>query len=301
MYSAKCVFSGVVVALLSLFLAQVVVAEEPLEEIIVTADFRERSIAEVPLSITVLDRAMIEQAAVQHFEELIYTLPNINWSGDGNRARYFQIRGVGELEQYEGAPNPSVGFLIDDIDFSGIGTVATLFDIQQIEVLRGPQGSRYGANALAGLIFVQSVDPTDEWTGMARLTAGQDGTAAGGVAFGGPVSAGSTLRYRLSAHHHQSDGFRNNTHLGRSDTNGRRESTVRGKLLWGADDDWSFRLTGMYTDIDDGYDAFAIDNSLTVLSDKPGKDAQASAGASLNVYPSQCGCLYLRMCVCLSL
>ena len=281
MYSAKCVFSRVAVALLSLFLAQVVVAEEPLEEIIVTADFRERSIAEVPLSITVLDRAMIEQAAVQHFEELIYTLPNINWSGDGNRARYIQIRGVGELEQYEGAPNPSVGFLIDDIDFSGIGTVATLFDIQQIEVLRGPQGSRYGANALAGLIFVQSVDPTDEWTGMARLTAGQDGTAAGGVAFGGPVSAGSTLRYRLSAHHHQSDGFRNNTHLGKSDTNGRRESTVRGKLLWGADDDWSFRLTGMYTDIDDGYDAFAIDNSLTVLSDKPGKDAQASAGASL--------------------
>lgn len=281
MFSAKCVFSGAAVALLSLFHSQVVIAEEPLEEIIVTADFRERSIAEVPLSITVLDRAMIEQAAVQHFEELIYTLPNINWSGDGNRARYFQIRGVGELEQYEGAPNPSVGFLIDDIDFSGIGTVATLFDIQQIEVLRGPQGSRYGANALAGLIFVQSVDPTDEWTGMARLTAGQDGTVAGGVAFGGPVSADSTLRYRLSAHHHQSDGFRNNTYLGKSDTNGRRESTVRGKLLWGADDDWSFRLTAMYTDIDDGYDAFAIDNSLTVLSDKPGRDAQASAGASL--------------------
>ena len=281
MYSAKCVFSGAAVALLSLFLAQVVVAEEPLEEIIVTADFRERSIAEVPLSITVLDRAMIEQAAVQHFEELIYTLPNVNWSGDGNRARYFQIRGVGELEQYEGAPNPSVGFLIDDIDFSGIGTVATLFDIQQIEVLRGPQGSRYGANALAGLIFVQSVDPTDEWTGMARLTAGQDGTVAGGVAFGGPVSAGSTLRYRLSVHHHQSDGFRNNTYLGKSDTNGRRESTVRGKLLWETENDWSFRLTGMYTDIDDGYDAFAIDNSLTVLSDKPGKDAQASAGVSL--------------------
>ena len=188
MSSVKCLFSRVAVALLSLFLAHVAVAEETLEEIIVTADFRERSVAEVPLSITVLDRAMIEQAAVQHFEELIYTLPNINWSGDGNRARFFQIRGVGELEQYEGAPNPSVGFLIDDIDFSGIGTVATLFDIQQIEVLRGPQGSRYGANALAGLIFVQSVDPTDEWTGMARLTAGQDGIVAGGVAFGGPVT-----------------------------------------------------------------------------------------------------------------
>jgi len=76
-------------------------------------------------------------------------VPNLNWSGDGNRARYFQIRGVGELEQYQGAPNPSIGFLIDDIDFSGIGTVATLFDIQSVEVLRGSQGSRYGASAIA--------------------------------------------------------------------------------------------------------------------------------------------------------
>ncbi len=280
MSPVKYQLRSVAIALLSLFLAHVVVAEETLEEIIVTADFRERSVAEVPLSVTVLDRATIEQAAVQHFEELIYAIPNINWSGDGNRARYFQIRGVGELEQYQGAPNPSVGFLIDDIDFSGIGTVATLFDIQQIEILRGPQGSRYGANALAGLIYMQSVDPTDEWTGMVRLTAGQDAAVAGGVAFGGPLSAGGTLRYRLSAHHYQSDGFRNNTYLGRSDTNGRQESTIRGKLLWKADNDWSFRLTGMFTDIDDGYDAFAIDNSLTVLSDKPGKDAQASAGAS---------------------
>ncbi|MCH7570589.1 MAG: TonB-dependent receptor plug domain-containing protein, partial [Deltaproteobacteria bacterium] len=79
--------------------------------------------------------------------ELIQLVPNLNWSGDGHRARYFQIRGVGELAQYQGAPNPSVGFLVDDIDFSGIGTIATLFDIDHIEVLRGPQSIRYGANA----------------------------------------------------------------------------------------------------------------------------------------------------------
>ena len=77
----------------------------------------------------------------------------------GLRARYFQIRGTGELEQYDGAPNPSVGFVIDDIDLSGIGAVATTFDLEGIEVLRGPQGVRYGANALAGLIYVQSKEP----------------------------------------------------------------------------------------------------------------------------------------------
>ena len=77
-------------------------AEETIDEIVVTADFRGRTTSELPASISVLDSEMIEQAAVQHFEELVFVIPNFNWSGDGNRARYFQIRGVGELEQYQG-------------------------------------------------------------------------------------------------------------------------------------------------------------------------------------------------------
>jgi iron complex outermembrane receptor protein len=254
--------------------------QDTIEEIIVTADFRERSASEMPASVTVLDAEAIEAAAVQHFEELVYIVPNFNWSGDGNRARYFQIRGVGELEQYEGAPNPSVGFLVDDIDFSGIGTIATLFDIQQIEILRGPQGTRYGANALAGLVYMQSTEPGDEWSADLRLGAADDNAFSGGIALGGPVSDSGITSFRLSAHHYQSDGFRHNAHLGRDDTNGRRESAVRGKVLWEPDSAWTFRLAAMYTEIDDGYDAFAIDNSFTVLSDKPGKDAQESAGAS---------------------
>lgn len=255
------------------------IAAEPIDEIIVSADFRERSLLEVPSSVTVLDRSMIEQAAVQHFEELIATVPNLNWSGDGHRARYLQIRGVGELEQYEGAPNPSVGFIVDDIDFSGIGTIATLFDLRQIEVLRGPQGSRYGANALGGLIYVQSAEPNDEFTGFARITGAGDDAIAGGIALGGPI--GESLGYRVSAHHYQSNGFRSNPYLHRDDTNGRDESTIRAKLRWDTSNDWTVRFTTMYTDVDDGYDAFAIDNSLVVLSDRPGRDAQRSVGSSL--------------------
>lgn len=260
-------------------LANPSIAAEAIDEIIVSADFRERSLLEVPSSVTVLDQSMIEQAAVQHFEELIAIVPNLNWSGDGHRARYLQIRGVGELEQYEGAPNPSVGFIIDDIDFSGIGTIATLFDLRQVEVLRGPQGSRYGANALGGLIYIQSAEPDEEFTGFARLSGAGDDALSGGVAFGGPIADG--LGYRVSAHHYQSNGFRSNPYLQREDTNGRDETTMRAKLLWETSNDWRVRLTTMYTDIDDGYDAFAIDNSLTVLSDKPGRDAQQSIGSSL--------------------
>jgi len=231
-------------------------------------------------SITVLDTDSIEQLAVQHFEETVFFVPNLNWSGDGNRARYFQIRGVGELEQYEGAPNPSVGFIIDDIDFSGIGTIATLFDVEQIEVLRGPQGSRYGAQALAGLIYVQSTEPDDEWSGRVQVGGGQDNAMSGGAALGGPLTDDGGLRFRLSGHHHESDGFRENSYLGRSDTNGRKESTARAKIAWDASDDWQLKLATMWSDIDDGYDGFVIDNSLTMLSDKPGRDAQRSFGAA---------------------
>ncbi len=256
-------------------------AQEVLEEIIVTADFRERAASELPASISVLDLQTVNEAAVQHFEELIQLVPNLNWSGDGHRARYLQIRGVGELEQYEGAPNPSVGFLIDDIDFSGIGTIATLFDIQQVEILRGPQGSRYGANALGGLVYMKSVAPTDEFAGRAKFDAGSDGVLSAGIAFGGPLSTDGSLGYRMSAHHYRSNGFRDNPYLGRDDTNGRDETTLRGRLRWQASDNWTVDLTAMFSDVDDGYDAFAIDNSLTMLSDKPGKDAQASSGAAV--------------------
>ena len=114
-------------------------------------------------------------------------VPNLNWSGGTSRPRYFQLRGIGELEQYQGAPNPSVGFLIDDIDLSGVGMPATLFDVEQIEVLRGPQGTRYGANALAGLIKLNTRE-ADAAAGRAcgtdarrRRRRGQRGLAAGGA------------------------------------------------------------------------------------------------------------------------
>jgi len=108
-----------------------------LEEIIVTASLRPATIGEFPVSTTVLDASVIDAAGVQHFADVLGLVPNLNWSGGTSRPRYFQLRGVGELEQYQGAPNPSVGFLVDEIDFSGIGMVATLFDVDQVEVLRG--------------------------------------------------------------------------------------------------------------------------------------------------------------------
>ena len=281
MMTSKRLLQAILVCVVPALTAQLAEAQEPIDEIVVTADFRQREAKDLPASITVMDEEQLDALAVQHFEELVNAVPNFNWSGDGHRARYFQIRGVGELEQYQGAPNPSVGFLIDDIDFSGIGTIATLFDIERVEVLRGSQGTRYGANALAGLIYMRSAAPTADFQGMAEISAGGDDAVGAGIAFGGPLDAGKHLLGRISLHHHRSDGFRNNTYLGRDDTNGRDETTARGRLHWAAGDHWSVQFAGVFADIDDGYDAFSLDNGFTMLSDKPGRDAQRSAGASV--------------------
>ena len=252
-----------------------------METLTVTASLREASEMETAASVSVLDEALIKEAGQQHFESLSQMVPNLNWAGGTSRPRYFQIRGIGERSQYEGAPNPSVGFIVDDIDFSGMGGVATLFDTRQIEVLRGPQGTVNGANALAGLISVRTVDPSDSNEFTAETTLGSDAALGAGLAFGGPL--GESLSYRVVAQQYSQDGFRDNAYLGASDTNGRDELTTRGKLYWEVSEDLRVKFTGMLVDLDNGYDAWAIDNSLTTLSDKPGKDSQRTAAGAMRI------------------
>jgi len=261
--------------------AQESAASPVLEEIVVTADFREASIAELPVSVSVLDRAQLRATTVEHFEEAIREVPNLNLSGEGSRARYFQLRGVGELEQYEGSPNPSIGFIVDDIDFSGLGSIGTLFDVDRVEVLRGPQGTRYGANALGGLIYMRSADPTDAFAADFEATVGSDDTTAYGAAIGGPL--GDALGYRASLHQYKSNGFRDNVFLGRDDTYARDELAARGKLDWSPSDRLEVDFAGLYIDVDNGYDAWAIDNGFRTYSDKPGRDAQRSIAGSIRV------------------
>src|SRR5690606_22704965 len=164
-------------------------AEDDLEEVLVTATLRAQQLNDVAASVTVLESQTLRDAGQQHFQDVLNLVPNLNWAGGTSRPRYFQIRGVGEREQYEGAPNPSVGFLIDDIDFSGLGMPATLFDVGRIEVLSGPQGTQHGANALAGLIVVRGQEPSRESGWSLEASGGEFGTRSLGLAATGPVEA----------------------------------------------------------------------------------------------------------------
>jgi outer membrane receptor protein involved in Fe transport len=249
-------------------------ANDTLDEVVVsTTRLRDQAQIDVPASVTVLDSQTLIDSAQQHFEEVLAQVPNLNWAAGSSRPRYFQIRGIGEREQYEGAPNSSVGFLIDDIDFSGIGVAATLFDVSQIEVMHGPQGTRLGANALAGLIAVRSADPESSYNARVLADIGNYATGSLGFTATGPVESVDSA-WRLAVQQYRSDGFQTNSYLHRDDTNNRDELTARGKWHWRAGENAQLDLTFLHSNLANGYDAFSIDNSRTTLSDEPGEDSQ---------------------------
>jgi outer membrane receptor protein involved in Fe transport len=257
--------------------------DSELDEIIVTATLRSTPATEVPGSVTVLDRQTLLDAGRANFEDVLGLIPNLNWAGDTSLPRYFQLRGIGELQQYQGAPNPSVGFLIDDLDFSGLGTAGTLYDIDQAEVLRGPQATRYGANALAGLIYLRSAEPSDTLYGRVDLAGGDYGTQSQGAVLSGPMDALDSS-FRLSAQRYYTNGYFNNVYLNRDATNREDEYTYRLKWLYTPSDRLRIELTAMQVDIDNGYDAFTIDNSRNTESDQPGVDSQHSPGVSIRAH-----------------
>ena len=276
-------FSRATCAIPFLFVTFAAVADDAsLDEVVVTADLRDRALRDIPASVTVLDAHTLELAGVQHFQDVLGLVPNLNFSAGTSRPRFFQIRGIGELEQWQGAPNPSVGFLIDGVDFSGVGMPAMLYDVERIEVLRGPQGTAYGANALAGLIAINTRNPQREHELNANLTLGDHGTYGASGVLGGPVGEGETA-WRLVAGNYRSDGFRRDDYLDRDDTNGYDESTARFKLHTQPSEHLSADFTAMWADLDNGYDAFAIDNSRTTLSDKPGQDTQLARALAARV------------------
>ena len=255
---------------------------ESLQEIVVTATLQPTSVAELPQSITVLDADTLRSAGVQHFEDVLGLIPDLNWAAGTSRPRFFQMRGIGEVEQYQGAPNPSVGFLIDDIDFSGVGMPATLFDVQQIQVLRGPQGTTYGANALAGLISVRTADPGTQFELHGELTGADYDTRAAGVAIGDGIADGRG-GWRFVAQQYWSNGFRHDAFYDMNSTNGYDEGTLRSKLHWRFSDAWQADLTLMHANINNGYDAWSIYNTATTYSNQPGRDEQRSNGVALRL------------------
>lgn len=255
-----------------------------LDPLYVTGDLLNSPAERLPSSFSILDGPDLNSSGSQHFEDVTGFIPNLNWAGGTSRARYFQIRGIGENSQFGNEiPASSVGFMIDGIDFTGIATVAGLYDIAKIEILRGPQAAAFGANAMAGMVLVETFPATGQPGSEISGTVGSHNLLSFGLADGG-VIAGTGLNYRVSVNHYRDDGFRHNAYLERDDTNKRDEWSTHLKLNWHPYQRFTVDLNLMYFDFDNGYDAWALDNdSFNTTTDEPGQDLQQTAAAGLRV------------------
>lgn len=253
--------------------------EQEIERIIVRGALSATPLSEMASSISVLDSQAIQERHAQHLETLLNRAANVNFASGASRGRFVQIRGIGERSQFTDPINPSVGYLVDGINYSGLLAGASTFDIEQIEIFKGPNSARFGADGLAGMINVLSKAAAaqtsfDAQFGIANYASWQVGAATGG-------QLSDSLNYRFSVHKNTSDGFVENTWLGLKDTNGVDELTSRAKLNWQATDDLTIKSVFHLIDVNNGYDAFSLNRDRTTLSDEPGFDTQKSKALAI--------------------
>lgn len=247
-----------------------------LEEIVVTAKFRDTPLMDAIGSISVLPESTITERAAQHLQDILNAVPNVNWSAGASRARFVQIRGVGDLEQYyDPKYYPAVGVMLDDLELGDTANAGMLFDINQVEVLRGPQGTRFGASGHAGMIFMRSNAPTENFEGELSGGVGNHASDNLGLVLSGPFN--NTLSARLAVQQNDSDGYIDNEQQGSDNTNNIDELTSRGRLRWVPSERAQYDFSASYFDADNGYDPWSLDNNRTTQSDQPGEDRQTLA------------------------
>lgn len=225
-----------------------VFAQETIEEIVVTARYRQESLQDTPISITAFDSARIEAAGITDVHGFINLTPNF-FARETFRSgvTFLTIRGI-TTGQQGFAP---ISYVVDGVKTSSIDAInqGALFDLERIEVLKGPQSALYGAGAIAGAVNVITKKPTDEFEGQVKLgyAEGDDFTFKGSVS--GPIVE-DTLSFRLSGYYRNTDGLVDTT-TG-DDLDFEEQGAVRGRLLFTPNDMVNLEFRAAYSEIEAG-------------------------------------------------
>ncbi len=219
-----------------------------LEEIIVTATKRLENLQVVPASVLVVTQSAMERSNIRDFDDLVKIAPSLTITKTSQPANNsINVRGIGTYA-YSIATEPSVAVVIDDVPQAfQAAAFAALVDVKQIEVLRGPQNTLFGKSASAGVINITTQPATDELTGRADLLLTDDGEQRLLATISGPLT--DSLKFRLAGN--LSD-YRGNVYnlTTRHWLNGTADTTLRGKLVWEPNDEWSVTLSPFYTRTD---------------------------------------------------
>ncbi|MED5521500.1 MAG: TonB-dependent receptor [Pseudomonadota bacterium] len=249
-----------------------------IERVIVSGDFRQTTLDQLSASATILDQERLRSRQPSHIDSVLNSIPNVNFAAGASRGRFVQIRGIGERSQFAEPINPSVSFIVDEFDFSGLAAAGLIFDTKQLEVYRGPQATLYGTGALAGAVKLSSNDVGSDAPDYVEARIGNKESYRIEGATGDDIN--TDWGYRVALVHNRSDGFVENTFLNRSDTANIDETALRFAVEGSVDERTTLALTYRWYDIDNGYDAFSLDNDNKTLSDEPGFDEHQTHAVS---------------------
>ena len=249
-----------------------------IERVIVSGDFRQTTLDQLSASATILDQERLRSRQPSHIDSVLNSIPNVNFAAGASRGRFVQIRGIGERSQFAEPINPSVSFIVDEFDFSGLAAAGLIFDTKQLEVYRGPQATLYGTGALAGAVKLSSNDVGSDAPDYVEARIGNKESYRIEGATGDDIN--TDWGYRVALVHNRSDGFVENTFLNRSDTANIDETAPRFAVEGSVDERTTLALTYRWYDIDNGYDAFSLDNDNKTLSDEPGFDEHQTHAVS---------------------
>ncbi len=220
-----------------------------LEEVLVTATYRTENLQDIPVTVTAISGEDMEKADIFDPTTIALRVPGMTYGEFAPGQAIISIRGISSADDGAGLDNSVVLFL----DGVYIGRSAAInfdmFDLERVEVLRGPQGTLFGRNAIGGVINVVTAKPTDEPTAKFGLTVGNKGILRYRGLASGPLS--DNLSGKISFTHREHDGFVKNVILGTkiADEN---QSSIRGQLRYTTDNsEWLLSADYMDDDRDD--------------------------------------------------
>ena len=202
-----------------------------LDAVTVTARKREETLQEVPIAVTAFTADALDRLGTRDIADLDAQVPNLTiYAARGSSSTLTTfIRGVGQADPLWGV-DPGVGLYLDDVYIARPqGALLDVFDVERIEVLRGPQGTLYGKNTIGGAIKYISRGLPTEFDGSASVTVGNYGQLDVKAAIGGPIAANGGLRARLAVAKLDRDGFGENRVTG-ADVSDKDVFAVRGQL-----------------------------------------------------------------------
>jgi iron complex outermembrane receptor protein len=218
-----------------------------LEEVVVTARKRDESFRDVPMTVNVFTEQAIAAAGIQKPADFIAQVPNMTLVETQNAGNAFVVvRGVSQARNSE----PSVAVLVDGVlETNPAEFNKELFDIQQIEVLKGPQGALYGRNAIGGAIIIRTKDPSDQLEGSIRAGVGNGSLKRAQAAVSGPIGSSDAWKFRASLNYTDTNGYLENTYLNQK-ADPSEELSGRVRLLWKPNESFKGDLRFAFSNLD---------------------------------------------------